>query len=249
MFWIIYGTICLSLIIAFRFSIDLKNLINEWRTGYEYVESIYISKVFMLDLCPAFCFLLHPVVIINPNRKIALYIAPCSLFGGLLTITGGIAFDPQASWTIQYIFFGISPNEAYFLIHFLNAFTGMLILLNTPNDSWKTCLWTLAVLAFYFLYICLVMICFNGKITDHVTGLLPADWLPGGEYEAVMDILKISWEWCMVILAIGGLLIIEALHWFEYGLQKTKWWNISKKKSNKNILLGYYQTPNLFIRK
>lgn len=240
-FWIIYSLACIGMFLGFRYVHDVSWLINTWKSGYENVESIQISKVFLLDICPASCLAIHIVLLANPSRKIAMYIAPTCIFGGLLTITGQISCDPNASWTAQYIFYGIAPNQGYFLIHYLNVVTGTLVLCNAPAQKWTSYVYSTATLLIFFLYVAFVMICFNGKITDHVTGLLPADWdIDSGEYHVVTEILKIGWVGCLILMAIFSWGIIEVMYVPQYFIQKIQYWSIPDKKTKK-WPLGFYQ--------
>lgn len=240
LFWILYSCLCLGLFIGFRYAHDVNWLISTWKTSYQDVESIQISKVFLLDICPASFVALHIVLLANPSRRIAQYIAPTCIFGGILTITGQITFDPNAAWSVKYLFYGFAPNQGYFLLHFLNVVSGVLVLCNTPKPQKTTYLYTTASLLIYFWYICLIIVCFGNKITDHVTGLLKDDWVNGGEYSVVSDILKINWIGCLILMATFSYGVIELLFLPQFFIQKIKYWKIDNMKAKK-IIFGYYQ--------
>jgi hypothetical protein len=72
---------------------------------------------------------------IDPTRKFAKIIAPFALFGGLITILGGIGDEFQDSdvsvW--RYIFVGDSLNPMYFMMHYINVLVGALVLVSVPK--------------------------------------------------------------------------------------------------------------------
>jgi len=86
-------------------------------------------------MCPATIFLVCIFLIIDPSRKIAGVIAPFCLFGGLITILGGVATgdNGNAKLTAEYIFLGVDPNKMYFMMHFMLIMVGTAVMLNTPS--------------------------------------------------------------------------------------------------------------------
>jgi hypothetical protein len=61
-----------------------------WSASRPINDDIIVSRGLLLDICPFCAFVISIAVIIDPTRKIAKIIAPFALFGGLITILGGI---------------------------------------------------------------------------------------------------------------------------------------------------------------
>lgn len=246
LFWLIDGILCFSLFLWLRWIPEIIDYIHDFATADSLRQSQLLSKVFLLDICPWCCFMIHFSLIIDPSRKFAQILSPVSLFGALITISGSIPVDPDASWTIQYIFCGYTPNRAYFLLHFLNAMTATLVLLNTPRFTLKLHLWIYVVLLGYLTYISFIIFVYQGKIFCNVTGLLPHDWGIGGEYEPFTNIINIPYPWSTVFVYFSTVVCIIIISFMQYGLEYFSYWKYFNKKQ-KQWILGYYQLPILKI--
>jgi hypothetical protein len=55
------------------------------------MESIVVSRGLLLDLCPFCAISLPTLMIIDPTRKSLRVVAPFAIFGGLITLFGGIS--------------------------------------------------------------------------------------------------------------------------------------------------------------
>jgi hypothetical protein len=90
-----------------------------------------------LDLCPFCGFTICLSVVLDPTRKIAKIIAPFAIFGGLITLIGGLGDDYSAYGAnvspAHYIFFGDAQNPLYFLLHYINVAIGFLVLVSVPK--------------------------------------------------------------------------------------------------------------------
>lgn len=243
-FWFIYSAVALGLFLGLRWIPEIIDYINNFNTASDYEKSFMLSKVYLLDICPWLCLVLHISLIINPSRKFAQILSPIAIFGGLITICGSVATDPNASWSIEYIFYGIEPNRAFFLLHFLNVLTGTLVLLNTPKFTLGLHLWTYIVLLGYILYIALIIFIYQGTIFCNVTGLLPYDWTEIGEYGQFTEIFKIPYPWSIVFVYGSAVIIMIILAFIQIGIQHFNYWKIEPIK-NKKWYLGYYKYLNL----
>ena len=248
-FWLTYGIFVFILIVVYRWGLDIHDLINsDKQTG------ILWSKALLLDMCPMTAVAIHIAVIVDPTRKSARAIAPMAIFGGMITIFGQImAGTDNASWTYEYIFVGDGSNRAYFLIHFFNLVTGVLVLLNTPKFSIKTYCIEYFINAFYFMYVAIAIIASHGVIYCNVTGLLIYDWAIG-EYHGVVNALNCSPPLAMIVGYFACILAVNAIIGIQVLLQKTKTYKISSLH-NKNwykYLNGWYHlnpySKNQYLR-
>jgi hypothetical protein len=57
----------------------------------QYSDGIVVSRGLLLDLCPFCAIALPTLMIIDPSRKTLRIIAPFAIFGGLITLFGGIS--------------------------------------------------------------------------------------------------------------------------------------------------------------
>ena len=238
LFWFFYSATMLALVLVFRFYLDFKDASNAFKIGISQSDGLILSKSFLLDFCPATCLLISFLPIVDPTRKSAQVIAPIAVFGGLITLTFEILMDSNAAFTFEYIFQGVGSNRAYFLIHFINAMTGTLVLLNTPKTNFKTFIWTNVFAICYYLYVFIIVKIFDGIIIDHTSGLLPDDW-NGGEYWRVAELLKVSYPWCMIISLTLAYFVIVGILFSPKLLQKNKHWIVPNVKSY-TPLWGYY---------
>jgi hypothetical protein len=88
-------------------------------------------------MCP-FCGLaICLAVVVDPSRKIAKIIAPFAIFGGLITLIGGMSGEYNEYGTsvspIHYIFLGDAENPLFFLLHYINIAVGVLVLVSVPK--------------------------------------------------------------------------------------------------------------------
>jgi hypothetical protein len=71
-------------------------------------SGIGTSRGLLLDICPFCAFAICVSIITDPTRKLAKIIAPFALFGGLITILGGIGDELALNdgSIAHYIFWG-----------------------------------------------------------------------------------------------------------------------------------------------
>lgn len=222
-FWLIYSLCNTALVFTFRFIPDILNYADAVKSGLSSGDGIWISKAFLLDFCPFTAVMISVLPIFDYKRKVSQIIAPFAFFGGLITILFEILLDPNASMTFEYIFKGIFPNRAYFLIHFINTITGILLLMNSKKANWKTFMFCNIFAICYYLYIFIVVKISNGLVTDHTSGLLPDDW-KGGEYWRVSDILHLDYPWCMIVALSISYGFITLFLFTPRLLQKCQYW-------------------------
>ena len=244
-FWLAYGIAMITLVIVYRWGLDIRDFINAVKDGTTSENfGIKWSKAFLLDMCPMCAVALHAVVIVDPTRKSAKLVAPMAIFGGVITIFGWIIFGgDNPEWTYEYIFIVKGPNRAFFLIHFINLVSGVLVLLNTPKFNFKTFSLEFIVNAGFFMYVAIIILISNGEVKQNVTGILIYDWSHNGEYHTFAEVLN-----CPPVLGMlfGYSACIAAVTLFsgtQVLLQKAKPYQISNEH-NKDWykgLKGWYK--------
>ncbi|MEF9984800.1 MAG: DUF5378 family protein [Malacoplasma sp.] len=210
-FWFVPNILFLSYFIIFRFIEDWIGL-NEMLLRNEayvepYIYSITYSKALLLDLCPFVAILLPILLILFKNRNLANIIAPFAIFGGLITLFGGVLFDNNAKLTIDYILFGYENNEIYFMMHAYLLINGIMVLVTCNNKKIITILWSHIFALIYFMYILTLSKSLN--ITWNVTGIVPNDWLPGGQYQTVSNIFNLQYPYVMIVSLILAYIFIN----------------------------------------
>ena len=258
-FWLAYGIFVSTMVIVYRWGPDIYDLVNFLKNGVPSPivgnnEGMMLSKALLLDMCPATAVAINLLVIVDPSRKTAKAVAPMAIFGGLITIFGQITTDAAAEWSYEYLFVGIGANRSYFLIHFFNIITGLLVLLNTTRFTIKTYSGEYLINAFYFLYVGMAIVFSNGVITDHVTGLLIADWKSGGEYNMVAQALNCSPVVAMIVGYTACILAVNAIIGVQVLVQKAKPYKIPNKHNRDwyKKLNGWYHlepySKNYYLR-
>jgi hypothetical protein len=188
--------------------------------------SIDTSRGLLLDLCPFCAFVLPICLICDPTRKAASTISYFAIFGGLVTLIGGICFNNfdsvNAKWDAKWIFLGDSENKMYFMIHFLQVIFGGWVLLNSKRVIWKDFVNCLGFIAVYFAY---VLICIHTlHVTENATGLVPNDWGPDGEYGDVSKLFHLSFPWVMIVGFTLVAIFIVLTMVFYWLIQKGSWY-------------------------
>ena len=248
-FWLAYGIFTLTLIIVYRWGLDIRDLANYLNKGtlspIGADEGLMWSKALLLDMCPATAVAISIAIVVDPTRKGARAIAPMAIFGGMITVFGQIMLgNDGAEWSYEYLFVGFGANRAYFLIHFFNIITGILVLLNTPRFTLNTYCGEYLLNAFYFLYVAIVVYAFDGVIYCNVTGILIYDWTSIGEYSVVADTLNCSPEVAMVVGYAACILAVNAIIGLNVAFQRCfEPYKVKNKHSKKwyKGLNGWYE--------
>ncbi|MDR3257884.1 MAG: DUF5378 domain-containing protein [Mycoplasmataceae bacterium] len=179
-FWIILGGVLMSYLIVCRF------YPYGWSPDYD--GGIPESRKYLLDICPFCALAICVAVVIDPTRKLAKIIAPFALFGGLITILGGIGQDsPELTW--QYIFIGNDVNPMYFMMHWINVVMGILVLVSVPKMRWADWIYCNLFAGCYYSYVAIMMTAFN--LQQNVSGLCIFDW-SYGEYSGVSEFFGVG---------------------------------------------------------
>jgi hypothetical protein len=163
------------------------------------------------------------------------------LFGGLITILGGIGDEMQMNdgtiW--HYIFIGDSLNPMYFMMHYINVFMGILVLVSVPKMRWADWIYCNLFAGGYYFYVAMCMISFN--LTNNVSGLNLNDWSDGGEYSSVAQIFGSSpgvaagLGFTLCYLVITG--FIFAQNRLQH-LKRYRWYDMWNKET---WYIGWYQ--------
>lgn len=174
--------------LAARWIPDLYSYFKALSTseGGEYWNNIFISKIFLLDMCPMMAVFLPIAIIGGKKLSAAKVLAPMAIIGALITLYGQAVWinDYEAPRLFEYIFLGIEPNRLYFMMHLMSAFLGILTLVVAPPFTKKSYLWIFGWLCFWLAYELIVIAIFD--IQYNATGLVPNDWL-GGQYSKVYE--------------------------------------------------------------
>ncbi len=199
-FWIPWGVFTSALCLVFRYIPDWIEHIESWATKGANVESIDISRIFLLDACPMIG-VLNMVACLMPNRKFGQIMAPISIVAALLTIT---AFGLNGEFSLNFLIVGKDQaNRGFFLIHFLNLITSCLFIVSCPKYTWKdfgkTAIFALSYLAYVGFWITVFG---PDKLTSNVTGLLPGDWASTGEYGSFAAIFNLPYPYVAFVSVI-----------------------------------------------
>lgn len=188
-FWIIIGSLFLIYFISARYvwnMIDYFHLDeaikkqdhtlganNEmWRRSY------FISRVFLLDLCPFLTVAISLFLIIDKHRIFVKSISVFGLIGGTLAILFGVGFDmlnPNSN-IFKYLFLGDGENRMYFMIHYLLIMICLLVLLNTKTFTKYSFFGGMSIIAIFLIYASIVSKILN--ITNNVSGVVKGDYYP-----------------------------------------------------------------------
>lgn len=219
-FWMVIGILFLVYFISARyvwnmidyFNIDeainrvdptLGNNNETWRKSY------FISRVFLLDLCPFLTLAISLFLIVDKTRMFAKSISIFGLIGGTLAILFGVGFDMLSpnSNIFKYIFLGDGENRMYFMIHYLLIVICLLLLLNTKTFTKYSFFGGLSIIAIFLIYASIVAKVLN--ITNNVSGAVKGDYYPltGNPetfkplYGFIPNVLKIedNFELCITI--------------------------------------------------
>lgn len=212
LFWIIPNILFFSYFIIFRFIEDWISfseilLNNNHLNAGNFYYSITYSKALLLDLCPFIALVLPILLTVFRKRNIANVIAPFAIFGGFITLFGGVLFDDNARFNIEYIFFGYKNNEIYFFMHSYLLIYGVLVLATCENNKFIYILWSHIFALLYFLYILTLSKLL--KVNWNVTGIVGNDWLPGGQYHIISNILKLKFPYILLVSFLLAYLFIN----------------------------------------
>lgn len=213
LFWIIPSILFFSYFIIFRFIEDWINFGEILSKRDPLIEggfyySITYSKALLLDLCPFIALMLPLSLIMSKKRNIAKIISPFAIFGGLITLFGGVLFDDNAKLNAEYIFFGYENNELYFIMHAYLLISGVMVLVTCENKKFIYILWSHIFALLFFLYILTLSKLLN--VNWNVTGIVQNDWLPGGQYNLVSDIFKLKFPYIILVSFLLAYLFINA---------------------------------------
>ena len=270
LFFIIVGIIGFGYFIGACWIPNLIELCQQVSAGFYDPEPLHtnaatlLSKVLLLDICPATSFTLSLFCIVNRKRNISIIIAPISLFGALLTIYGGLTDIDKyhAEWTAQFIFVGYPEDRGYFMVHFLNIIIATLVLLNAPKTTVYKYPYMFIAGAIFFCYvgICIAIShSVNPKPTDpndhnnlwiyqNTAGVLLYDWDANrdGEFKGIMEALGSSPAVAMCAGYAFFIVLISIAAFLPSLLQLSKYYRVENKYCNsKNKIFGVYQLPNI----
>jgi hypothetical protein len=68
-------------------------------------------------------------------------------------------------------------------------------------------------------------------VNSNATGLVPADWQDGGEYENVSTIIKLPFPWITIVSFLLVTVFIVLAMCFYYLLQKIKWYKVVESEN------------------
>lgn len=239
-FFLTFGIIGLIYFVAGRWGFDIKNLIdaggvqgicnnilnyefNNFSNGLNHDSSLLISKALLLDMCPFMCLVMSIAFICDPKRKFVKIISPWCIFGGAITLFGGILFEnvPSGLNIAEYIFVGSANpnNRLYFIMHFYLLIIGTIALFASKRFSLNSFLYSCIFASIYLIYVKIMV-----EVTHcnwNATGMVANDWYGNGEYGTVGDVLKLSFPtiqfvgYAGVFLTIVVLVILKSILCFD----------------------------------
>lgn len=222
------------------------------------------SKALLLDICPfTFIFLLTACVV-DPTRRAAKIAAPFAIFGGLITILGGVEdlqnMRDACPNFAYFIFVGQSGNEMYFIMHYLMIVIGGLVFVSTPRTHLSDWIYCNGYAGIYYSYVAIIMT--QMDVGMNVSGLCSYDWSIG-EYNGVADFLGIvnnPIPWAPIFGFGMSYIFISLFIYLQSKLQNARkhphydfgWCANWTKDIKKRFLIGWYdlkpQHP-FFIKK
>jgi hypothetical protein len=147
----------------------------------------------------------------------------------LITFFGGfcVSADDEstnASWKLWWIFKGDSLNRMYFMMHFIQVFLGVWVLVSSKRKPFLDLLFSTCLILGYFLWVIIIVYAFKNtfQVYSNATGLIEGDWEEWGEYGAVSNFINLPFPWVAIVsyLLCGIMVgILITLYWL---LQKNK---------------------------
>lgn len=247
-FWIPWGILTTVLSLVFRFIPDWIEHISNWATnGYNRIDSFDLTRIFLLDACPMIC-VLNMFACFIPNRKFGQAMAPISIFAALLTLT---AFIPGSEdvFSLKFLFTGPDlENRGFFLIHFLNLITSCVFLLSGPRMTWRKFFTRTNLFVFSYLgYVAIMIAIFNGKLNQNATGLVPGDWLPGGEYSFLGKIIGLGFPLDPIIAFVFCYLGLMIITFIAIVLTRMKPYNVPGIVNDRDWWWQYYKIGHEYL--
>lgn len=211
---------------AGRWGLDIANLIQaggiqnivhnltnynqyDYQLGLNQPSSVLVSKAFLLDMCPFMCLCLALSFIVDKHKKAIKVIAPWAIFGGAITLFGGVLFSelPPHLSLGEYIFVGqTSPNNRlYFIMHFYLFVFGIIGLVSAKRFSINDFLYSCLYASLYLIYVKIMVIYTHCEW--NATGMVANDWYRG-EYRAVYEVLQLSFPAIQGVSYFGVFLVI-----------------------------------------
>lgn len=216
-FWFVAG---LFVFLYVMFGRQIKYIVPTFAEELHMSDSARLSRIFLLDLCPFYA-IFGSLSLMLKNKSIAKVLAPFGFFGAAVTLFGEVFFqanDVQQRLYWDYIFLGIGGNEMYFMMHFLSLILSFMIICWIRGWNLKLYISAIGFAILYFSYI-MIVVRFRPEIIANTTGVLPADWLPGGEYQGVGHFLNIdSYPEVMIAGYSLATFAISLVFWVNYGV-------------------------------
>lgn len=202
----IFATFSLIYFIIARWSKEIIDCINDNYTNVEEVknnalQSIVISKAYLLDMCPFLMMLLSSCSILKITQKYATIIAPIGFWTSLATLVFAIGTDPS-TLTVQYVFLGYYPNLMFFMMHYLLMILSQIIMMTTHKyKNW----WMVVAIFTILIYITYIFVIkYITGVNWNLTGLTENDWITTyyliGEYEELGNYFNLSYPTAPVFL-------------------------------------------------
>lgn len=209
-YWAIIGSLSLAYFLFARWIPYIQEyfVFDFLSNNNIYTYSITISRVFLLDLCPAVGFLLPLVLIIDKTKTLAKIISPYAIIGSIVTIYSTVLTTSDNVNIIEYIFIGDDQNRMFFMMHFLSLILAIGVMLVSRNyTSWSS-FGSFLFIAFYIAYVTIFVDLKN--VLYNTTGVSKFDWYDDvygnfSEYGIVYDIFKIQFpiiKWLMYFFAV-----------------------------------------------
>lgn len=197
-------------------------------------QSKFISRAFMLNLCPLFCFVLPATLIADPTRKAARAVSPLALVGSFFVLFISIPMEQDISLTWRYFFIGSDHyTDLYYAGHLINFLIALGVVLNTPKGGWKGCVSTFGALLLIDTYILIVMAATGA--TYYVSGLHPHDFSEFGNYKLFWNagvhntgLSMFIFQFFILAITFATIILLDVCKrgWFKYGDKYSGcWWS------------------------
>ncbi len=201
------------------------------------------SWTWFLSFCTMFGLICPILITFKKGRHCLEIISPICTFAGGMVMFGSIIFAKEASWSINYFFFDLSPKypvpTVSTQLHLFILAIGFNFLIYQKRYTFKSFKWMVAYVFCYLCYVSIIMSIFH--VDAYVSGLSLNDYFANGQnhfpnygtigtilnglpHAAVPFVAGIFYFLCVLLLVSLKNLTVSN----EKYLQATRWYNTNK---------------------
>lgn len=200
-------------------------------------RSFYLSKIFMLDICPFYHVTSALALCFDKNMKYSKYWAFVVIFTGLIGVIAVPFTEAAATLNFKYIFIGSTKYKMYWMLHFLLFINGLIILKSTKNWNKHDIHWTINLVLIFLIYSLFMSNMLDVNIG--VAGFSQRDWIgEEGEFTAVGKLMGKANIFPLNVVLLWTIIIsfVALMNQAYISFYKLLALRNNKKKSNLNAL-------------